>query len=271
MTSFLDETMKSIAAGICTIWEASVDTPAVYAEQCRVQDVDFEHSLLVRTEDGAFVGIGVLCRRGTGGFVLDFGIAPAFRRQGYGHSVFAALMDRVQDAGLTHIQLVVDMDNVAAQRIYQEAGFSRTRTLVTLQRQCADMNPGVTVEVCAPFDRLICHWAQVASANGGYSCWERELPSLLAMSGTRAFETPRGFVVVRRSAYFRRIDVVQLVLAPEADAHELEMLLCAASLAHDHRFPVAVPEEPVDSVLARQLISLRFRATDRVYEMQWET
>lgn len=270
ITSLLEESLNSIAAGICTIWEANVDTPAVYAEQCRVQDVDFAQSVMARTDAGAFAGVGVMCRRGTQGFVLDFGIAPAFRGQGYGHVLFAELFKRASMAGITHISLVVNTDNVAAQRIYQAAGFCRIRTQVTLRRRCSDLAVGEAVEVHTPLAKRITTWARFNSEHGPRPYWERNLPSLLSMADTRAFETPHGFVLARRSAYFRQVDAVQLVLTPEAAPHELQALLFAVSKAYAHRLPVAVPEEPLDSILTQQLKALGFKTTERAYEMAWE-
>lgn len=268
-TSFFGESINSIAAGICAIWEADVDTPAVYAEQCRVQSVDFGLSVMARLESRQFAGIGVMCRRGENGFVLDFGIVPGLRGQRLGHDLFAELMKRAVQAGLTQIGLVVNADNFAAQRIYQAAGFRHTRMLVSLRRNCSDLGGGSVGETQSAIAAKVDGWWRAGMDPANMPYWERDLPSLLAMADTRAFESDGGFLLVRRSPYHRQLDAVQLVLAPSADAHDLKQLLYAASRAYDHRFPIALPEEPLDSPIAQRLEGLGFKSIERSYEMQW--
>ncbi len=265
VTSTLRESMSSIAEAICQVWEADVDTPAVYAEHCRAQNADLEHSVLATTPDGRLVGIGMLCRRGERGFVLDFGITPPYRGQGLGHQLFAALVERMRAAGLREVSLMVNAENVAAIRIYLQAGFQQMREMVTLRGKVAAYAPASASEVRQDLAATILAWYGSGKAARPY--WERELPALLAMR-TRAFENRRGFMLVRRSPFFRQVDIVHLGLDPAAVIEDVNGLVYAASAVFGDDLPLALVDEPEGSRACQQLLDLGFREVERNHEMR---
>ncbi len=266
VTSTLREPVSSIAEAICQVWEADVDTPAVYAEHCRAQNADLEHSILGTTPDGRLVGIGVLCRRGERGFVLDFGITPAFRGQGLGHQLFAALVERMRLAGMREVTLMVNSENVAAIRIYLQAGFQQIREMITLRGKVAAYAPASAAEVRQDLAATILAWYGSGKASRPY--WERELPALLAMGKTRAFENRHGFMLVRRSPFFRQVDIVHLALDPAAVIEDVNGLVYSASVAHGDDLPLALVDEPEGSRACLKLLDLGFREVERNYEMR---
>lgn len=266
ITTALRESVTGIARAICDVWEAEVDTPAVYAEHCRIHNVDLEHSVLGYMPDGRLAGIGVLCRRGDRGFVLDFGVAPPFRGRGLGHRLFAALMSQARLACLNEVSLIVSSDNEPALRIYLQAGFQRSRELITLRGKMAAYAPASASETLSDRAAAIMAWFGGGKAARPY--WERDLPSLLAMSAARAFENQRGFLLARRSPYFRQIDIVHLALDPGAVTEDVNALLYATSEAFGGDLPLALLEEPLDSRACHMLLDLGFHEVERQYEMR---
>lgn len=262
----LRESVTTIAEMICEVWEADVDTPAVYAEQCRVQSVDLEHSLLAYLPDGRLAGAAILCRRGQRGFVLDFGIVPALRGQGYGQVLFAALVAQARRAALLEVSLVVNAENQPARQIYRKAGFEQTRELGSLRGRAPAFAPGSATEVEADLAQTIVAWA--APGRAGKPYWERELASLLVQGNTRAFETPHGFLLARQSAYHRQLDILQLALDSEATAEDVNGLLFAASEAFNAALPLTLLAEQVGSRVYAHLTALGFRVVERVHEMR---
>ncbi len=262
----LRETATCIAHAICTVWEAQADTPAVYAEHCRIHNADLSRSLVAYLPDGQFVGVAMLCRRIDRGFVLDFGIAPPFRGQGYGHRLFAALVEQMREAGLREVTLLVSADNEAAVHIYQRAGFQIVRELVTLRGRPVAYAPGSAREVWDDLARRIMAW--FGPGKSARPQWERDLPSLLAMADVRAFEAPHGFLLTRPSPYFRQVEIVHIGLDPAAVAETVNALLYAASVAYGSDLPLALPEEPSGSRAHQLLHGLGFRVVDHAYEMR---
>lgn len=267
ITTTIRETPMTIAETICLVWESDKDTPAVYAEHCRVHQADLAHSVIGFLPYGRIAGIGILCRRGDRGFVLDFGIAPDCRGRGLGHRLFQALMAEVARADLREVTLIVSVDNEPAIRIYRQAGFQKIRALMTLRGKVAAYAPGSAQELSGDHGAAIMAWF-----GGGKSArphWERDLPSLLAMSNVRAFENSRGFLLTRLSPYFhRQVDIVHIGLDPEAVTEDVNALLYAVSDVYNADMMLALPEEPENSRAAHLLASLGFQVIDRSYEMR---
>lgn len=57
--------------------------------------------------------------------ILNVVVAPAHRRQGYGQALIQAFLAYLRAAGAAEVFLDVRADNVAAQKLYQLAGFER--------------------------------------------------------------------------------------------------------------------------------------------------
>lgn len=82
--------------------------------------------------DGRLVGklemsIGYRLDRGRYGAIRRFGIAKEHRNQGYGTSTLKLAEDHVRALGGTGVDLLVDVDNPDAQRLYQRLGYRQIR------------------------------------------------------------------------------------------------------------------------------------------------
>lgn len=106
-------------------------------------DIDLEASK-VAWVGGELVGVGLLGRRDTRGWIGGLGVASEHRRQGIGRQLMQALLSTAQEIGLTQVQLEVIDDNVAAINLYRDLGFEITRLLHVLQ--CVQL-PQVDVTV----------------------------------------------------------------------------------------------------------------------------
>jgi [ribosomal protein S18]-alanine N-acetyltransferase len=92
--------------------------------------------LVARLFDGGFAGLegmrGVgfaLCRTaGDESELLSIGVAPAFRRRRVGQELLRVSMERCRKGGARLMFLEVAVDNLAAQRLYEAAGFERVGT-----------------------------------------------------------------------------------------------------------------------------------------------
>ena len=100
-----------------------------YAEFCRVQNIDLARSVLAAGADGTPIGFGLLGIRQERGWCAEFGVVPAWRRQGVGRALLDRLLAEARDAGLHDVRLEVAAANTSAQALYQQAGFRVARVL----------------------------------------------------------------------------------------------------------------------------------------------
>jgi len=56
--------------------------------------------------------------------IHNLAVDPAYRRQGIGRSLLAAVIEEARDSGLSRVTLEVRKSNDAAQRLYQSLGFA---------------------------------------------------------------------------------------------------------------------------------------------------
>jgi [ribosomal protein S18]-alanine N-acetyltransferase len=88
-------------------------------------------SYIVIEQDGAIVGYAGVDRGGEVADVMTIGVAPAVQGRGLGRVLMRWLIAEARSAAAEHLMLEVRADNVAAQRLYAEAGFA----LLTVRRR----------------------------------------------------------------------------------------------------------------------------------------
>ena len=82
------------------------------------------HQLLgLQAADGALLGFAVWSQVLDDAELLDIGVAPACRRQGLGQRLLDAVMAAARAQGAQRLLLEVRAGNLAAQALYQRAGF----------------------------------------------------------------------------------------------------------------------------------------------------
>jgi len=170
------------------------DVPG-YAEFCRVQQIDGARSVAAWDAAGTPLGFGLLGVRGTRGWIGEFGVLPAWRRQGVGGALLARLLDTARAAGLRDLRLEVAAGNAPAQRLYAAAGFRPTR--VTHNYAVRAATPGMPLAALVPDLELVEGDAALLAADLGLPsepapAWDHELPALLVAGDTRTLLARRA-------------------------------------------------------------------------------
>jgi len=111
-----------------------VPPPEDFAGNYRVYDADLVHSV-VALDGGQIVGIAVLARRGDRAYLVDFGVAPEFRRRGIGRRLMEVFLEEARRTGARTVELAADAGKTAnpAVRLYEGAGLRSVRKLIALQ------------------------------------------------------------------------------------------------------------------------------------------
>jgi len=79
--------------------------------------------LLVAELEGRVVGYAVVWFIAEEGELADLAVDPGQRRRGIGHRLLEAVLERAASRGADRLYLQVRVSNVAARRLYAEAGF----------------------------------------------------------------------------------------------------------------------------------------------------
>ncbi len=82
------------------------------------------HYLVAEDEAGQVIGYGGLLAAGTQADVVTLAVSTARWGQGIGSQLLAALLDEARRRGCAEVFLEVRMDNVRAQRLYRDRGFT---------------------------------------------------------------------------------------------------------------------------------------------------
>lgn len=104
-------------------------TPEALHHTARLDQVDFAQSPVVLL-DGEPAGAALLARRGPESRVAGMALVPAARRHGVGRALMEWLLTEARARGDRRMVLEVIEQNIAAVRLYESVGFTRTRRLV---------------------------------------------------------------------------------------------------------------------------------------------
>ncbi len=109
------EALAALAAEVADYpWRAAQFTDSLVAG----------HQLLgLQAADGTLLGFAVWSQVLDDAELLDIGVAPACRRQGLGQHLLDAVMAAARAQGAQRLLLEVRAGNLAAQALYQHAGF----------------------------------------------------------------------------------------------------------------------------------------------------
>jgi len=249
----------------------SPETPAGYAEFCRVQQIDFARSVVAHDAGGAAIGFGLLGLRGARAWCAEFGVLPAWRRQGAGAALLAALLAAARKAGATDVRLEVAGANAVAQRLYARAGFRPVRPLHNYAAPAgqvlgaADPPPGLVI---APVPARALATPSDLPADPA-PAWDHELPALLVDGGgtllASAAGRPAG--LLHYTGRPGEVEIRALALRP-ADLATARALLHASGVAPAGRLVVAYVGAA--SPLAPLWPRLGFTAIASDLEMQYD-
>ncbi len=143
---------------------------------CEEQDVDLERSV-VALEGGSPVGIALLSRRGSEGWVSGVGVRPQWRRRGIAREMMLWLQRTAQECGLRRVRLDVLEQNEGAIALYKSLGFNHVRDLLVLMLEpyaavrrspVADIKPERPARLLQAYKRF----------HDVVSCWQRDVQSI---------------------------------------------------------------------------------------------
>src|SRR5688500_12523742 len=145
------------------------------ATHIAVHDIDLARSVVVETDERAFVSLSLLSLRGARGWIGGFGINPRYRRQGHSAILIKSQLAVAHGAGLGSVQLEVLMQNWAS-KTYERAGFTVVRQLFVLRGKVETTASGTGVELVSP--RLALQHIQRMRC-GNIWPWQREFATVI--------------------------------------------------------------------------------------------
>ena len=257
--------------------------PAKLADIFRIQSVDLQHSLIAY--DGRRpIGIALLGRRRSHGWLYDFGILPAYRGKGLGTRLLTTATREAAKAGMRDIELDVWEKRADAIRLYQRAGFRHERSYLNFEASGTELRLS---ELDLP-PRLGFAIGRVKDVIGWYAaahdqpdpCWDRQLASLLTY-GDAQFCTvadDQGALAcmhyVARPAAGNDPNRVRPMFIGQTDRAKVEHLRALFSFAARSAFAdLATPAfrvalEPETSATARLLANAGLRMVGRALDMR---
>ena len=117
-------------------------TPEALANHWRLYHIDGARSMVMRDEEGTFVGMTLIGVRGTRGWCGGFGIAPAFRGHAAGKRLARAMVETARASDLRSLQLEVLSQSEPARAIYESAGLTVRRRVRTVELAIAALPDG---------------------------------------------------------------------------------------------------------------------------------
>ena len=97
-------------------------------------DIDLEQSVIVTTEDGTPLGIGMLGVRNRRAWITRLGVMPNQRERRVGTFLMQKLIDNARDCDVQQVQLEVIDGNEPARRMFLKFGFETVRDLLVVRR-----------------------------------------------------------------------------------------------------------------------------------------
>lgn len=233
------------------------------ARRVRIEQIDL-HASSVLLAEGRPAGVALLALRGERAWCGGFGLAPPLRGRGLAHGLCADMLERARAAGARVCQLEVLTRNRRALQTYTRAGMRPLRDLLLLEWRADPAAPSAppheALEPAAP-EQLLQHYHALHS---GRAAWQRELPSLLARTGSQALalhapDAARPYLLFAADGQTAR--VLDIGVRDPAQAGPLLRALQARYAE------VLCVNEPADSPLLPLYQAAGFRESDRQHEL----
>jgi ribosomal protein S18 acetylase RimI-like enzyme len=230
------------------------DAPAMTEERLKEHMTLFHvrpGNCMVALERQEPVGVVVSTKRDYGVWIQALGCQPAFQRRGIATQLLEALVRKIAIQRAPLVTVDVSTTNTPALRFFEAVHFTVRGRYVSYQGLLTEAPnvPGSIEAVPAP--DLLTYYASFHTTS---ACWERNAESL-AGYGT----LPQGYAyyaqgMVQGYLIHRDNTILDLALAPQADAEQVSAALlgrmCAAGCTHATL--AKVPEgESISSALVR--------------------
>ncbi len=260
-----------------------VSSPTKLADIFRTQSVDLQQSLIAY--DGRKpVGLALLGRRLTHGWLYDFAILPAYRGKGLGTRLLTTATREAAKAGIRDIELDVWEKRDDAIRLYQRAGFQHVRNYLNFEATGArlrltdhDLPSRWQITPCS-VETIISWYA--SNQHEPQPAWDRHLPSLLTYRDAEACLLTDEHGAAACMHYAARpasgVDpnrIRPMFIGLRADAtieHVRALFVAAARSAFNDLTSMAIriALEPETSTLARLLLDAQVPVVGRALDMR---
>lgn len=212
-TTFAQASPDEAAAALTRVFEEYFVPMQFNAEQFRLHveynELDTALSPLWYDDDGAVVAAALLGFRESRAWIGGFGIAPPYRRQGYGARLLRTTLDAARSADGQSVTLEVLMQNTAAIALYAAAGFTSMRQLIAFESIATAQDIASNEVVEADPEPLLDEQPDVAP------CWQREMAALRKGAARSAVSDGAG-----NYALFRHDETTAQVLKVAATSKE---------------------------------------------------
>jgi GNAT superfamily N-acetyltransferase len=230
------------------------DKPAMTEERLKEYMTVFQvrpGNCMVALEQQQPVGVVVSTKRDYGVWIQALGCQPAFQRRGIATQLIEALVRKIAIQRAPLVMVDVPSTNTPALRFFEAVHFTVRGRYVSYQGLLTQVpgSPGSLEAVSSP--DVLAYYAPFHTIP---ACWERNAESL-AGYGT----LPQGYAyyaqgTVQGYLIHRDNTILDLALAPQADAQQVSAALLGRMRAAGctHATLAKVPEgEPIVPVLAR--------------------
>jgi GNAT superfamily N-acetyltransferase len=232
-------------------------------------DVDLHRSVVAHVRDEP-IGMALFSRRGERGWISGVGVLPAWRRQGVGRLMMAALLAHAREAGVGQMALEVITRNVAARALYAALGFTEQRELLCWRRAAdADVLPIPEERLAeSPPGDLLAHFDDWHDQP---PCWQGEPATLCKMldrlRGHRLDLDGAPAAYCLTSDNGETLTLIDIGIHPRFGTVAAGRTLLQALAARHRGRALALNNAPVDSALNRALAALHFLVGVRQLEL----
>ena len=215
-------------------------SPEQFVRHVAGNTIDLEASPVWLDDVGGIVAASLLGVRGERGWIGGFGVAPDRRGSGLGAGLLGEVINIARALGLTTLTLECLIQNAAALALYERAGFKKTRTLHTADKE---LQPAVMPPAFVSTDpELLLDWPVDTPP-----CWQREPVSLRVAPANAVSDGGQTFAVFHDAG-----NVAQMHKAHAPDAAAFAELTQAFAAGGSFG-RLVVFNEPIESALWSQV------------------
>lgn len=231
-------------------------------------DVDLEHSVVARAGK-ALVGMAMLSRRGSHGWVSSVGVVPGWRRRGLARAMMSYLIATSTQEGLERLSLEVIDRNAPARALYESLGFLAKRELLGWRRSSdADALPAPDARMVSDNPRRLI--TSFPTWRDQPPCWQRAPATLQKMAEQLQavrLATPGPGAYIVFSDLGDRLALLDMGMDPSGDPVRAGRNLLQGLAVRYAGRAFSIGNVSADDRLNRILAALGFVVTIRQWEM----
>jgi GNAT superfamily N-acetyltransferase len=247
--------------------------PVQFERMCADMDINLNRSV-VALVDGAEVGLALLSRRGSEGWVSGVGVSPTWRRQGIARQMMVYLQHQAEAEGLQRVRLEVLEQNEGAIRLYKQLGFTWERDLLVMTFTGETSPPLCQRNHIAP-ERPTCLLKAHPCFHSCDPSWQRALPSLkkraVHLQGLAFWQEQHLLGYALYHVGGNAVAILDLAVDPD-DPHRVRTGRRLLQALHGSQFGMSgtISNIPAEDPMLPAFIEFGYRVAHRQYEMAWD-